>query len=136
MIRTSAWAFAMLLMSCTTSSSAPRSAPNSAPNRPSFRGEENEWWLVQETEPVDRDDVLPAFEASARRYGCSTEELGRESTVNIYGESRSYYGITASCYEGTIALITLVGGRVSIGCAKPTTRDACDLLLRNIAQAR
>jgi hypothetical protein len=52
------------------------------------------------------------------------------------GESRSYYGVTASCDEGTIALITLVGGRVIIGCAKPTTRQACDSLLSNISQAR
>jgi hypothetical protein len=126
----------MLLASCTTASSAPNSAPDSARHVPSFQGEENEWWLVQETEPVDRDDVLPAFEASARSYGCSTEQLGRQSSINIYGESRSYYGVTASCAEGTIALITLVGGRVSIGCTKPTTRQACDLLLRNIAQAR
>jgi len=83
-----------------------------------------------------RDDLLPAFEASALSYGCNTEELGGESSLNIYGERRSYYGISASCAKGTIALITLVGGRVRIGCAKPTTSQACDLLLRNISQAR
>ncbi|HEY0468752.1 MAG TPA: hypothetical protein VGC79_31375, partial [Polyangiaceae bacterium] len=91
---------------------------------------------VQETAPVGRDDILPAFEASARNYGCRTEQLGRDSSSTMYGELRSYYGISASCDEGAIALITLVGGRVRIGCLKPTTRAACDLLLRNISQAR
>jgi hypothetical protein len=122
------WCFAMLFVGCTKA--------NSAPNVPPFEGEETERWLVQETEPVGRDDVLPAFEASARSYGCRTVQLGRQSSTNIYGESRSYYGISASCEEGTIALITLVGGGIRIGCAKPTTRQACDLLLRNISQAR
>jgi len=105
-------------------------------NRPSFSGEETEWWLVQETAPVGRDDILPAFEASASNYGCSTTHLGADSSSNIYGELRSYHGVSASCDEGTIALITLVGGRVRIGCAKPTTGQACDLLLRHISQAR
>jgi hypothetical protein len=101
---------------------------------PPFVGEETEHWLVQETGAVGRGDLLPAFEASAHNYGCSTEQLGNENGANIAGEFRSYYGVTASCEEGTIALITLVGGRVRIGCAKPTTRAACDTLLRNIAQ--
>jgi hypothetical protein len=61
--------------------------------------------------------------------------LGQQATQNIYGERRSYHGVTASCFEGTIALITFAGGRVRIGCAKPTTFQACDRLLRNIAQA-
>jgi hypothetical protein len=103
---------------------------------PLFTGEETEWWLVQDTEPVGRDDILPAFEASAQNYGCATEQLGLDSTTNIHGEVRSYYGVNASCQEGTIALITLVGGRVRIGCAKPMTRDSCDRLLRNISQSR
>jgi hypothetical protein len=123
-----AWLFPILAVSCATA--------RSVPNVPSFVGVETEQWLVQESQPVGRDDLLPAFEASARSYGCSTEQLGSESSANIYGERRSYYGISASCEEGTIALITLSGGRVRIGCAKPTTRQACDLLLRNISQAR
>jgi hypothetical protein len=88
------------------------------------------------TEPLGRDDVLPAFKESARSYGCVTDEMGSESSPNIHGELRSYYGVSATCREGTIALITLVGGNVSIGCAKPTTREACNLLLRNISEAR
>jgi hypothetical protein len=123
-----AWVLAASLVGCTPASSRP--------NVPPFAGEESEWWLVQETEPVSRDDVLPAFEASAQNYGCVTEQLGLDSTTNIFGEVRSYYGVNASCDEGTIALITLVGGRVRIGCAKPMSRDACDHLLRNISQAR
>jgi hypothetical protein len=111
-------------------------APQSAANVPPFQGVETQHWLVQESEPIARDDLLPAFEASARSYGCNTEHLGNGSTLNIYGELRRYYGVSASCQEGTIALITLVGGRVRIGCAKPTTARACELLLQNISEAR
>jgi hypothetical protein len=118
----------MLVVSCA--------AASSRPDVPTFLGVETDRWLVQESEPVGRDDLLPAFQASARSYGCNTEQLGNQYSANILGERRSYYGVSASCEEGTIALITLVDGRVSIGCAKPTTRQACDLLLRNISQAR
>jgi len=104
------------------------------PAPPPFLGEETAWWLVQESEPTGRSDILPAFEASAKRYGCTTEHIGSESRLSITGEVRRYFGVSASCYEGTIAVITLKGGRVRIGCAKPTTADACNALLRNIAE--
>ena len=105
------------------------------PNLPPFSGVENDAWLARVTEPAGRDDVLPAFKASARSYGCVVDEIGADTRFNIHGEVRSYYGVSATCGEGTIALITLVGGAVSIGCAKPTTADACDALLRSIAEA-
>ena len=54
----------------------------------------------------------------------------------ISGEIRHWYGIAASCDDGNIALITLVGGRVMLGCTKPATRERCDLLLRKISEAR
>jgi hypothetical protein len=106
------------------------------PSLPPFRGVESEVWLAYQVEQLERDDLLPAFEASARGHGCSTQQLGSESGPNIGGVRYSYHGISASCEEGTIALITLVGGRVRIGCAKPSTRGDCDLLLRKISQAR
>jgi len=62
--------------------------------------------------------------------------LAGESSANIAGERRSYFGISVSCEEGAIALVTLVGPRVRFGCAKPTTREACDRLLRSISGAR
>lgn len=124
----------LLMMSCADTNPGPR-AP-SFPDLPHFMGKETDRWLVEESPPVGRDDILPAFEASAQTYGCRTETLGDSTSFNIHGELRSYYGVTASCYEGTIALITLVGGSVRIGCAKPTTRKACDQLLRNISEAR
>lgn len=124
-----AWSWLALVASCATANSTPS-------NLPAFSGVETEHWLVQESESGGRADLLPAFEASAESYGCSTVQLGAESSSNIHGERRSYYGISASCQEGTIALITLVAGRVRIGCAKPTTSQACDLLLRNISEAR
>lgn len=99
-------------------------------------GDETDRWLVEESGPVGRDDVLPAFEEAAKTHGCRTEELGSETSFNIQGERRSYYGITASCYEGTISIITLVGGSVRIGCAKPTTLEACNQLLRDISESR
>lgn len=123
-----------LLVSCAQTAPRPR-APELA-NLPPFLGHETDRWLVEEVGPVGRDDVLPAFEASAENYGCSTTTLDGETTSNIYGERRSHYGVTASCYEGTISLITLVGGGVLIGCAKPTTIQACRQLLHDISESR
>lgn len=104
------------------------------PTPPPFLGEETAWWQVQESEPTGRDDILPAFEQSAKRYGCTTEHIGSKSSSSIMGEERRYFGVSAACYEGTIAVVTLVGGRVRIGCQKPTTAAACSALLRNIAE--
>jgi hypothetical protein len=109
----------------------------SLPRYPPFHGEETEAWLAYEV-PLSRDpsDLLPAFEASARSHGCSTDRLGSDNRVNIAGEMRSFYGVAATCDEGTIALVTLEGGLVRIGCAKPSTRERCDSLLHEISEAR
>jgi hypothetical protein len=120
----------LLVLGC----SGARSSADAA-DIPHFRGVETEHWLVQETQPVGRDDILLAFEASAEEYGCRIERIGLESTQNIYGERRSFHGVSASCFDGTIALIPLIDGRVRVGCAKPTSYQKCDRLLRNIAQA-
>ena len=125
---------ALVLVSCA--GGAARPAAPAYPDLPPFGGEETDRWLAQESEPIGRDDVLPAFEASAQNYGCRTSQLGAGTTQNIYGEMRSYYGVTAACYEGTISIITLAGGGVRIGCAKPTTLSACNQLLRDISAAR
>jgi hypothetical protein len=111
----------------------------SLPRVPPFHGQETDAWIAYEVDLLGsgRSDLLPAFEASARSHGCSTEQIG--SAVDhpiIGGELRSYYGITATCDEGAIAIITLVGGRVRIGCTKPTTRERCDMLLQEISEAR
>lgn len=123
-----------LLMSC--GAREPRARAPEFSDLPPFIGDETERWLVQELGPVGRDDVLPAFEASAQNYGCRTERLGGQISFNIHGQRRSYYGVTASCYEGTISLVTLVGGGVRIGCAKPTTIQACNQLLHDISESR
>jgi hypothetical protein len=109
----------------------------SLPRYPPFHGEETDTWIAYEV-PVGRDpsDLLPAFEASARSHGCSTERIGSDTRPNIAGEMRSFYGVAATCDEGTIALVTLAGGRASIGCTKPSTRERCDFLLREISEAR
>jgi hypothetical protein len=110
----------------------------SLPRVPPFHGEETDAWIAYEVDLPGRgrSDLLPAFEASARSHGCSTEQIGSAVRPTIAGELRSFYGITATCDEGAIAIVTLVGGRVRIGCAKPTTRERCDLLLQEISEAR
>ena len=67
----------------------------------------------------------------ARRTTAAARTGGGRTSYNIHGERRSYFGGTASCYEGVIASITLVGGSVRIGCAKPTSHEACDRLLQS-----
>jgi hypothetical protein len=119
----------LLLTGCATTTL-------SATKLPQFRGVEDETWLAQESETAGRSDLLPAFEQSASSYGCVTDHIGAESTQNMHGELRGYYGVSAACREGNIALITVGGGRVRIGCTKPTTLEACDRLLQNIVQAR
>jgi hypothetical protein len=118
----------MMLAGCGAASAATAGPP--------FRGLETESWIAYQIDHLDRGDLLPAFEESARSHGCTTEHLGSESSPNIGGLRESYHGVSASCEEGTIALITLVGARVRIGCAKPTTREDCDHLLRKISEAR
>jgi hypothetical protein len=111
-------------------------ATQPAPHGPSFDGQATESWLAYQVDQVGRDDLLPAFEVSADRHGCFIERLGNERAANIGGLRYSYHGVSASCREGTIAIITLVGGGVRIGCARPTTREDCDLLLRKISEER
>jgi hypothetical protein len=120
---------AVALTGCTTTTRTPKF--------PSFQGHQTDSWLAYEVElGREPSDLLPAFEASARAYGCSTEQLGGGAEQNIGGELRHWYGISASCDDENIALVTLVGARVRVGCTKPTTRERCDLLLRKISEAR
>jgi hypothetical protein len=121
-----------LLVSCTPMGARP-AAPDFS-DLPPFTGVETERWLVQESGPVGRSDVLPAFATAARNYGCNTDKLGETTSFTIEGERRTHYGVTAACYEGTISIITLQGGSVRIGCAKPTTIQACNQLLRDISE--
>jgi hypothetical protein len=120
------------LCGCAASPSSP------APSYPPFRGIETDSWLAYQVELPERgpNDLLPSFEASARSFGCHTDHLGGDSRQTIGGELRSFYGISAWCDGAGIALITLVGGGVRIGCSKPTTRERCDALLQQISDAR
>jgi hypothetical protein len=113
-----------------------QSAP--PPQSPPFQGAETDKWLTFDVPLPDRppEELLPAFAESARSYGCSTEELGKRAEPHVGEQPRDWYGVSASCNEGTVAMVTFVGGHVGIGCAKPTTRDRCNELLRRISKAR
>jgi hypothetical protein len=109
------------------------------PAHPPFEGGETQAWLAYEVLVPGRDpsDLLPSFEASARAFGCQTEPLGYRSRPTIgNGDLRQWNGISATCEEGTLAIVTLVGERVRIGCTKPTTRAQCDALVQRISAAR
>jgi hypothetical protein len=106
---------------------------------PPFDGGETASWLAYEVGVPGRDpsDLLPSFEASARAFGCRTEQLGSGSDPTIgNGVLRRWNGVSATCEEGTVAIITLVGEHVRIGCTKPTTRADCDALVQKISEAR
>jgi hypothetical protein len=113
-------------------------ASSPPPSYPPFRGQETDAWIAYEVDIPEREpgDLLPAFEASARSHRCGTERLGAGADPMLGGEMRHFYGVSATCDEGTIALMTLVGGRVRVGCAKPSTRERCDFLLHQISEAR
>lgn len=104
---------------------------------PPFEGRETDHWIAYEV-ALGREpsDLLPAFEESARAFGCRTEQIGYGATQNVAGELRSWYGVSADCDAGRIAIVTLEGRRVRVGCARPATREQCDALLQEISQAR
>ena len=49
------------------------------------------------------------------------------------GETRISYGVSASCDDATLALISLAWGHVRIACERPHTRAQCDALLAKIS---
>jgi hypothetical protein len=106
---------------------------------PSFDGRETPTWLAYQIDVPGRDpgDLIPAFEASARAFGCHTERIEDGSNATIAnGVLRRFHGVVATCELGTVALITLTGDRVRIGCVKPATRAECDALVEKISEAR
>jgi hypothetical protein len=109
------------------------------PAVPTFDGRETPNWLAYQLDVPGRDprDLIPAFEASARALGCHTERIEDGSNATIgNGLLFRFHGVVATCELGTIALITLTGDRVRIGCVKPTTRVECDALVEKISAAR
>jgi hypothetical protein len=105
------------------------------PRHPDFTGREDETWIAYSVD-VDRDDLLFAFDASARNYGCRTTKIGKDSRQNIAGIGYSFRGIDARCSgDREIAMVLTKTGAV-LGCPKPTTQQACDELLRKISEGR
>ena len=128
-----------LASACAVSAPAP---PEHAP----FQGLTTDVWLAYGVAlPArDPDELLAAFDAGAQRYGCRTEALGamdhaypRSPYILLATEDvRSRRGVAAFCGEDTIALLAAGGGEVRVGCARPTTRERCDLVLTRISEAR
>jgi hypothetical protein len=109
-------------------------APTSGP--PPFTGRETDVWTAFDVASPELDraqNLLPSFEASARDFGCRTDHLGTVVDTAGGGETRIWYGVTASCDEGTIAILKMKGGRVRVGCEKPTTPEGCAALLQRIS---
>jgi len=79
-----------------------------------------DWWIASPT----------------RRPSRRAERLGHSSKGVISGIVEQRYGVSASCEEGTLALITVEHDRVRIGCPKPKMRRQCDALLEKIAESR
>jgi hypothetical protein len=105
------------------------------PSHPPFTGRPTESWfafVVAVPEAREPRDLVLAFEASARGSGCRTDRLQTSSEVASWGIF--WYGVSADCTGGTIALVSMNGARVSVGCLRPTTREQCEGLLRGISE--
>lgn len=110
-------------------------AVDAPPRHPDFTGQEDASWIAYRVD-VERDDLLFAFDESARAYGCRTTKIGKDSRQNIAGIGYSFRGIDARCRgEREIAMVLTKTG-VVLGCPKPTTQQQCDELLRKISEGR
>jgi hypothetical protein len=119
-----------LLLALALASCAP-----DAPRHPDFTGREDTVWIAYSVE-IENDELLFAFNESARNYGCRTTKIGKESRQIIGGMGWSFYGIDARCSQGReIAIVKTTTG-VVLGCPKPATQQQCDELLRNISEGR
>lgn len=106
-------------------------SPGHAPS--GFDGRQTESWIAFDLEyaagaPVD---LFSPFDARAQALGCRTEWISTHITYHHVG-----YGIAAHCAEGSIALLGWPGDRIRIGCSRPTTRDRCEGLLKEISEGR
>jgi hypothetical protein len=105
------------------------------PSHPPFTGRPTESWfafVIAVPDAREPRDLVLAFEASARGSGCRTDRLQASIERTTWGIF--WYGVSADCTGGTIALVSLNGARVSVGCLRPTTREQCEGLLRGISE--
>jgi hypothetical protein len=106
---------------------------------PAFDGHQTDDWLAFDLGVPGRDphEVLRQFAMSAHTLGCGTEPSatrGGRGQVNPQ-PGVAPYSVTAYCEDGRVALIADADAavqRVTVGCAKPTTREQCEALLRKI----
>lgn len=106
-----------------------------APRHPDFTGQEDASWIAYSVE-VERDDLLFAFNESARNYGCRTTKIGKDSRQVISGIGYSFRGINARCTGGREIAMVLTKTGVVLGCPKPASQNDCDELLRKISEGR
>jgi hypothetical protein len=111
----------------------------SAPAKPPFAGQVTAAWIAFDVPvPAGKDSggIVESFEAGAKSSGCGTERLAASSQFVGGGELRQWYGVSAECDAGTIALVAVDAAHVRIGCRRPADRDACEAILRHISSAR
>jgi hypothetical protein len=100
-----------------------------------FEGRSTEFWLAAFPIRTSRDphDFIPYFAQAARASGCRTEPV---TTSLVPWRGYGWYGLSADCSDGTIALVALDGPRLGIGCLRPTTLAQCEDLLREIHEGK
>lgn len=98
------------------------------PPQPLFQGVESAHWLVIEVESDESRELSRAIVWRARANGCSVDPIpGHKDGYRVT------LGHTAYCYTGIVAVWRRKHG-VTIGCAKPITRDQCVALLTKITR--
>lgn len=106
--------------------------PSPAHTPSGFEGRETETWIAFDLEYAEPPgDLFSPFDARAQSLGCRTEWISTHIRYHDVG-----YGVAAHCAEGGIALLAWPGKRMRIGCEKPTTRDRCERLLKEISEGR
>ncbi len=99
------------------------------PPQPLFQGVESSHWLAIDIESDRGEELARGFGVRARENGCSVDRIRGHSKDGY----RVTHGYTAYCYTGIVAFLWTKNG-VTVGCARPITRDQCVALLTKITR--